>query len=240
VPAAANDSKPPVLCGAFVNEYELGFTVVTALQQLADFVRTPCAFRCIGAGQFPDTPPAERFLAHVLHRLNPPATALQLWELRSSLGPHAAEAEAVYARHNGFVLYQDPMSNAAGIEALSIRRWSEAATEVRGRLSDYFRHQDPDRILGGVAFAHVPQSGNFFVIPVDGPNAGKVFYTNHEGGYELFAGGFDGFVQRVTTEPAALMFELGSHTRYSDGKTDVQWIPKELVSGETAAARREA
>jgi hypothetical protein len=38
------------------------------------------------------------------------------------------------------------------------------------------------------------------------------------------------FSFRVTADPASLMSEeLGCYTRYSDGKTDIQWIPKELV-----------
>lgn len=93
-------------------------------------------------------------------------------------------------------------------------------------------------------FACVPQSGNYFVMPVDGPHAGKVYYVNHDGDgwYEsAFAQGFDDFIFRVITDPASLVSnELGCYTRYSDGKTDVQWIPKELVIESERGARPEA
>jgi hypothetical protein len=98
-------------------------------------------------------------------------------------------------------------------------------------LSGFVAGEDPDQILNGVPFAHVPHSGNYFVMPVSGPNAGKVFYADHDGGYEsAFAQGFNDFVFRITTDPASLLSdELGCYTRYSDGKTSTQWIPKELV-----------
>ena len=58
---------------------------------------------------------------------------------------------------------------------------------------------------------------------------GKIFYADHDGWYESpFAEDFNGFLLHVTQEPARLLAkEVGCFTRYSDGKTDTQWIPEE-------------
>jgi hypothetical protein len=204
--------------------------MASTLEQLREFVRTPCAFWCTRAGEV-NTPKEERFLARVVHRLNRPATSIEMWELRSVLGRYAPQIEAVYAEHNGFVLYQDCLSDAAGVESLSIRAWPAAAEKLRNWLSDFVGDNDKDHILGGVPFARVPHSGNYFVIPVDGPSAGKIFYADHDGWYDsAFAADFNDFVQRITTEPATLISEeLGSCTRYSDGSSNTQWIPRELA-----------
>lgn len=201
-----------------------------ALAHLEEFAVKPCAFRCTRAGKV--HPPADDvFIARVVHRLNRRATATELWELRALLGEYAAEAELIYAAHNGFVLYKDCLSDAAGIEALPVRRWAEAAKDLNESLSSFVAGHDPDHILGGVPFAQVPHSGNYFVIPIEGSSAGKVFYADHDGWYEsAFAVGFDDFVHRVTTNPAAPMSnELGCYTRYSDGATNAQWIPRAMV-----------
>ena len=83
------------------------------------------------------------------------------------------------------------------------------------------------------ALATAPQSGNYFVMPVEGPNAGKVFYADHDGWYEShFAKDFEEFITRVTSNPAHLLSEeLGCYARYSDGTTPIQWIPESYNSG---------
>lgn len=150
------------------------------------------------------------------------------------LGSHAEKVVAFYQRHNGFVLYRDTLSDAAGIELLPVEQWEEATEDMRS----WFEHltdepeSDPDHIMTGVAIATVPYSGNYFVMPVEGPNAGKIFYANHDGWYEsAFADDFDGFLAHVTRQPPTLLAkEAGCYTRYSDGKTDAQWIPEEYYA----------
>jgi hypothetical protein len=91
---------------------------------------------------------------------------------------------------------------------------------------------DHDRIVSGISNATVPNSGNCFVMPVEGASAGKIFYANHDGWYETaFADDFNDFLTRVTREPVKLVAEdVGCYTRYSDGKTDAQWIPEEYFT----------
>ena len=78
--------------------------------------------------------------------------------------------------------------------------------------------------MTGIALATVPHSGNYFVMPVEGATAGKIFYADHDGWYEsAFADDFDDFLARATQEPVHLLAkELGCYTRYTDGKTTAQ------------------
>jgi hypothetical protein len=149
------------------------------------------------------------------------------------LGVHAPQFAEIYAAHDGFVLYKDTLSEVAGVEALPIARWSEAGDEMRQWFGDQDDESDPDHIRTGVAFASVPQSGYYFVIPVEGPSAGKVFYADHDGWHEShFAQDFSDFITRVMSNPAHLLSEeLGCYARYSDGETSIQWIPESYNAG---------
>jgi hypothetical protein len=199
-----------------------------SLQILREFAKAPApGFRCCAAG----AKSGAQFLAKVRHILNAPASSESIAQLRQMLGSHAGKVAAFYQQHDGFVLYRDTLSEAAGIELLPVGQWKEATDDMR----EWFDHlvddaeNDPDRIVTGIAIATVPQSGNYFVMPVEGPTAGKVFYADHDGWYEsAFADGLDDFLVHVTREPVKLLAEeVGCYTRYSDGKTDTQWIPEE-------------
>jgi hypothetical protein len=196
--------------------------------KLRELARAPApGFRCFAAPKRS----GPRFLAKIRHVLRPPASPDAVTQIRQSLGEHAAQVALFYQQHDGFILYRDTLSEAAGIELLPVEQWQAATEEMR----DWFEHladepeNDPDHIVTGIAIATVPHSGNYFVMPVEGPTAGKIFYADHDGWYEsAFADDFDGFLAHVTQDPVRLLAEeVGCYTRYSDGKTDAQWIPEE-------------
>jgi hypothetical protein len=198
---------------------------------IEQFAQVPApGFRC-HAAPYPTGP---RFLAKVQHILHLPASPEAIAQILQLLGARATQVAAFYQRHNGFVLYRDTLSEAAGVELLPVEHWQTATEEMRycfENLADE-PENDPDHILSGMASATVPHSGNYFVMPVEGPTAGKIFYANHDGWYEsAFADDFDKFLARVTQEPVHLLAEeLGCYTRYSDGKTNKQWIPEEYFT----------
>ena len=209
-----------------------------SLQILEKFAAAPApGFRCYAAGEKSDA----RFVAKVRHILNRPASPKAIAQIRRMLGSYADQVTAFYEHHDGFVLYRDVLSEAAGIELLPVRKWKRAADDMR-RMFEHLADDpanDPDRILTGVAIAEVPHSGNYFVMPADGPAAGKIFYANHDGWYEsAFADDFPKFLLHATRKPVTLLNdELGCYTRYSDGKTDLQWIPEEYFPDIKKAAR---
>jgi hypothetical protein len=204
---------------------------VTPVQVIEEFCRAPQpGFRCCAAGD----QSGKRFVARVRHLLVSPASPESATLLRQKLGGHADQAAAFFERHNGFLLYRDTKSDAAGIALLPILKWDAATLDMQarfGHLADE-PESDPDHILTGTAIATVPHSGNYFVMPTDGPSAGKVFYADHDGWYEsAFGEDFNGFLAHVVREPVKLLTEeLGCYTRYSDGKTDAQWIPEQYFA----------
>jgi hypothetical protein len=199
-----------------------------SLEILEDFLKSPApGFRCYAAGDRA----GPRFIAKVRHIMHPPASQSAIDHVRQFLGGQAAKVISFYRRHDGFILYQDTLSETAGIELLRVKHWTEATDDMRswfGHLAEN-PENDPDHIVTGIAIARVPHSGNYFVMPIQGPTAGKVFYADHDGWYEsAFAEDFDGFLAHVTRDPAKqLAEEAGCYTRFSDGETDAQWIPEE-------------
>jgi hypothetical protein len=49
--------------------------------------------------------------------------------------------------------------------------------------------------------------------------------------FSPIAESFEEFLDSILADPADFLNHLGCYTRYSDGKTDIQWIPKEYVAG---------
>ena len=203
-------------------------------QTIERFANAPApGFRCFAAPK--RTGP--RFLSRVTHILHPPSSVDAIAQIRQMLGSSASQVTAFYEQHDGFVLYRDTLSDEAGIELLSVEQWQSATEDMRSTFEHLAAdpENDPDHILTGIAIATVPHSGNYFVMPVEGPNAGKIYYADHDGWYEsAFAEDFNGFLVHVTREPAQLLAkEVGCYTRYSDGKTDTQWIPEEYFADVT-------
>jgi hypothetical protein len=196
-----------------------------SIEALEELARAPSpAFRCVGAGRREN----RRFYARLRHILRPPAAADDIAWAQRMLMAAAGDVVAFCRRHDGFVLYQDNLSETAGIEMLPIRQWPEATAEMRTWLDMLCAGDDPDRLGTGVAFATAPHSANYFVMPVEGPAAGKVFYAQHDDWYDApFAEDFHAFLAHVARDPVTLLCDdLGCFARYSDGFTTTQWIPE--------------
>lgn len=206
--------------------------------QFEEFLSQPSpGFWCVAAGD--SSKPS--ILAKVTHEINPPPSLDELAILAGLPKQVSEQFEDFYREKNGFTLYQDTLSEAAGVRVFRISEWAEKATEMREWYEDLFQEEDPDSIIVGLVIGEVPQSGNYFVMSLCEPRIGKVFYVVHDDWYEKpFANNFAEFLIRIIEEPAQLLSEeLGCYTRYSDGKTDTQWIPERYVP-DTSTATREA
>jgi hypothetical protein len=84
----------------------------------------------------------------------------------------------------------------------------------------------PDWFHRGTVFAEIPQSANYFVID----RAGQVFYADHDDfSTKPIALSFDRFLKMIVDDPPGFLYRRGCFTRYSDGATSTQWIPREYV-----------
>ena len=71
----------------------------------------------------------------------------------------------------------------------------------------------------------VPNSGNYFMVPLCGEDIGKVFEFEHDG-FEFIEAGtsFSDFLNGKSVVTDELLQEILGHTRYSDGVSDTQWL----------------
>jgi hypothetical protein len=211
---------------------------------LADFeahLKHPSpAFRCYAAGNRAKN---ASFLAAVRNEVNPPADDRALSTIEKLLGSAAATVRQFYAKHDGVLLYQDtrlarrragPQFYAAGVAFFSVNDWEHNSKEMRERLVaiGWSLEEMPGWLQEGIAFGEIPRSANYFVIQPSGENAGNVFYANHDAfEQDPLAGSFEEFLDSILADPANFLYRRGCYTRYSDGETDLQWIPKEYVEG---------
>ncbi len=85
----------------------------------------------------------------------------------------------------------------------------------------------PAGVSDALVLAEIPESANYFTVKTDGPDTGMVFYVDHDDFSEdPFATSLDEFLDRISSNPANFLYDVGCNTRYSDGKTSTQWIPK--------------
>ena len=176
-------------------------------------------FRCYAAGRKDEE---IGFSIKVHHKLNRKATADGLAKLEKLLGKSGQQVRDLYALHNGMSLYCQ--NDSPAMEFYRISEW-EAKNKLwkeawEGALSDDDLYEFQ---YLGVAFGEPSGSGNYFVF-----HKGAVYYWDHDGGDDTpLAGSFFEFLSRIAREPAKFLQELGCYARYSDAKTNSQWIPKE-------------
>ena len=182
-------------------------------------------FICKGAGGAR----AKKFLAKIKHEVAGPASATNLSKLKEMIPSNSQQLLAFYKSHDGLTLYKDTVGDAEGVELFAVEKMEEGTVELRDWLDMIEEEVDRNKLKSAVAIGQVPQSGNYFAMPVEGPGVGKIFYVDHDDWRdEPFAESFDEFVTRITTSPAKLLAQdLGCYARYSDGRTDIQWIPED-------------
>jgi hypothetical protein len=194
--------------------------------------RSP-VFLCEGAGN----KSRERFVAHISHTLRPPATAKGFAQLQKMFPKCSKQLLAFYKLHNGCILYEDKLSDMAGIELAKISDMASMTEEV-GKWIDIYDEEGTDPFRTAIAIGQVPCSGNYFVMQPSGEDAGKVFYFCHDDyREEPYANSFDEFLGRISESPCEMLLDLGCYARYSDRKTKTQWIPIEYFPCEESSKR---
>ncbi len=175
------------------------------------------------------------FFARTETVLGEGASASDLDLIHKRLKMFSKEFSELYCEFNGAEFHRDTNSDAAGLWVHPIEDWDE----VTSMMKDWYEIIDEDELeeIGvdwletGIAFAEVPHSGNYFVLALEGSNAGKILYSDHDGlESEPYADTLFQFLKKYLEAPEKEMYRLGCHTRYSDGKTDIQWIPEEQNS----------
>ena len=185
------------------------------LKHLADVAP---GFRCYDGN---DPQESLKLDVRIAHKLGEPAGSKELNKISKGIGDGAAQIVEFYERHNGVQLYCQ--NDAPALEFFPVGQWRVKQKEMEQWLFE------PDQAFEfqkkGTVFGEVSDSGNYFVL-----YQGEVYYSNHDGGDDTpVAGSFFAFLTRICSDPAKFLRDVGGYTRYQDGKTNTQWIPKEYV-----------
>ena len=162
----------------------------------------------------------------IYNELNPGATDEEISMLTKLIPDNNEQIVAFYKLYNGIKLYCN--ADTSGLQFYSIGDLKELNDEWKEGHSDFEEDELYDFQKSGFAFGEISHSGNYFIL-----FEGKVFYDDHDGGDDTTAGEtFNDFLSMIVTNPADFLYEMGCYTRYSDGKTNGQYIPKVLVADE--------
>ncbi|MCX7546033.1 SMI1/KNR4 family protein [Marinicella gelatinilytica] len=163
-----------------------------------------------------------------------PASSSTINAMEDKLGKFSVEFTTFYKKFGGISFHEQPEAFAASLYIHPYEKWEK----LYGELMDWFDLIDEDELENSgidwinncVVFAEIPSSGNYFVMPLTGSNAGKIIYQDHDGlESNVYAESFFEFLTKFLSAPVAEIEYFGCYTRYSDGKTDKQWIPVKIV-----------
>ena len=187
-------------------------------------------FHCYACG---DKTESLSLVAQISHSLRQPAdlTAVQL--IREYLGPDADRFVELYSEHDGLTLYRDHKGDAEGLRLYTAEDWEPRTQEMKDGFSamGFAPDECPSGVLDSLAFGEIPHSGNYFSVKVSGPDRGSIFYADHDDFTDTaFAKTLEEFLTRIVDDPAQFLYDVGCYTRYSDGKSSTQWIPKQFQS----------
>ncbi|MBC7917231.1 MAG: hypothetical protein H7Y28_05425 [Rhodoferax sp.] len=146
------------------------------------------------------------------------------WALELGKHPAAAQLLAVYSQINGAALFcTDPHDTfSAGLLLLPAEQWDEAREEVLDWLTAVDFQDDPselpDWVQSAIPFGKIPGDASYWMLPVEGPYAGKVLLSNDDISAETFRyADFDTFIATLRLQPEAIIGSGGYISYLSEG-----------------------
>lgn len=186
-------------------------------------------FACIDSG-WPEPGP-EKFTAHVQHIVELPLSSEELKALKEQVGA-VPQLIAVYERYSSVRLYCDTIGDDSAFYLAHPGEWPDLKNEFKmwcdGLTDNEKEELLPDWLEDCIVVGEIPQSGNCFLIPMSGNDLGKVIGFGHDG-FEFVERGSDvsAFLEYISTVDNELIEDILTYTRYSDGKSSIQWLANE-------------
>lgn len=179
-------------------------------------------------------PGPERHIARIRHETTPPISKEEIEELGLQI-PEVPQIVEFYKKYGSVRLYCDTVLYEP-LEGYSSAFYIAHPNEW-GRLKEYFgdwliglSEEEEAELLPSwineyIVIGEVPNSGNYFIVPLKGTDAGCVYEFEHDG-FEFIKRGssLNEFTACICTVTDELIKEIRGHTRYFDGKTDMQWL----------------
>lgn len=137
-------------------------------------------------------PPSEATKRY--HKLNVPANPEDLADLAGL----PESLITLYEKHDGIRLFAHQDSDKSAIYIAALDDWAILGEELLDAMSELKPKQIPTWIDDAIAFAEVPDSGDFFLLIAEGDLTGQVFYFNQaKKKFTQFAEDFAGFLKRI-------------------------------------------
>ncbi|MGV3526614.1 MAG: hypothetical protein ACO1RX_20520 [Candidatus Sericytochromatia bacterium] len=173
----------------------------------------------------------------VAHVVMPPQPAVEI--------PDVGDLRAFYAHFGSIAFYHDPLSGDVGRVLAPVTAWPELREGLWGwldPLDDEARAEIlPLWIDTACVMGETPQSGNYLMVPTEGPEAGQVFEFDHDG--YLFtpeAASLQAYVERLLKPDSATLTALATHMRFVGPDDTCQWWIREWrdEAGHVVATQR--
>lgn len=183
---------------------------------------------------WPEPCPLEYVVA-IKHEIMPALDSSELDRLREAVG-NLPELLAFYSQYGSLRLYSDLEEDHSAFYIASPDEWCELKAYFTYWIDDLDAKEKAEMLPEWVAdddyvvIGEVPNSGNFFLMPLVGGDRGKVFEFEHDG-FEFLESGlnFADFLAQLTSVDESLIFQISGHTRYSDSRPDSQWLIDEYL-----------
>lgn len=136
--------------------------------------------------------------------------------------PAAASLYAVYQQVNGALLFchGEAAYDKAALVLLPDSHWADARAHVLSWVQGIFDGGEPDEppmpdwVHTVIPFAHIPGDASYWVLPVEGPLAGKVLLSNEDIHTEEWRyDSFDDFIATLRVDCAAIL-NSGGYVSY--------------------------
>lgn len=122
-------------------------------------------------------------------------------------------------------LYCDNLSDASAFYIAHSDEWGE----LRSEFEDWVIDREtalPAWVAEAIVFAEIPNSSVYFLYST-GDDKGCIYEYSGDGDeLSKVSDSLEAFVNHISTPNSQLMADIQSHTRFSDGESDIQWLPQ--------------
>lgn len=181
-------------------------------------------FICTAAGQ----ESYDSFTARITHKTTEGLSKEYIENLEKRIG-HQNQLFELLSHYSSVRLYCDTLSDDSAFYIAHPDEWSSLEEGFKIWIED-LSEEERDELLPqwfeeAIVIGEIPFSGNYYLYPVKGEFQGKIFEFEHDGFEFIEVGkGIFSFLDYICTVTDNLIQNIQSHTRYSDGKTDIQWL----------------
>lgn len=138
-----------------------------------------------------------------------------------------------YETFGSILFYHDHKSGDAGKYIAHPSQWADFHDSFSSWLEDLSEEEYEECVpvwIGTcLVIGETPQSGNYILVPTEGPEAGHIFEFDHDG-FEFKDEAVDvvEYVKKLLKPDSHTLAEIASHMRFIEGDPMVQWCMREL------------